>query len=91
MATLQQFKDIKSSLSSDQQSSIYEQFVNDQDGAINKMISIAKEQGITMTSEEVLGYLRELDEDDEFDDIELTAAVLSSISGGRTRRKGCIC
>ena len=43
MATLQQFKDIKSSLSSDQQSSIYEQFVNDQDGAIKQMISIEKE------------------------------------------------
>jgi len=88
MATLQQFKDIKSSLSSDQQSSIYEQFVNDQDGAINKMISIANEQGITMKSDEVLGYLKELDDDDEFDDIELTASVLSSISGGGYGRRG---
>ena len=90
MSTLQQFKDIKSSLSSDQQSSIYEQFVNDQDGAINKMISIAKEQGITMTSEEVLGYLKELDDDDEFDDIELTAAALSSVAGGyKQGSNGC--
>ena len=88
MATLQQFKDIKSSLSPDQQSSIYEQFVNDQDGAINKMISIATEQGITMTSDEVLGYLRELDDDDEFDDIELTAAALSSIAGGNSQGIG---
>ena len=88
MATLQQFKDIKSSLSSDQQSSIYEQFVNDQDSAIKQMISIATEQGITMTSDEVLGYLKELDDDDEFDDIELTAAALSSISGGKYGRGG---
>jgi len=28
------------------------------------MISIAKEQGITMTSDEVLGYLKELDNDE---------------------------
>ena len=90
MATLQQFKDIRSSLSSDQQSSLYEQFVNDQDGAINKMISIAKEQGIAITSDEVLSYLKELDNDDEFDDIELTAATLSSISGGyKSRRSQC--
>ncbi len=89
MATLQQFKDIRSSLSSDQQSSLYEQFINDQDGAINKMISIATEQGITMTSDEVLGYLKELDNDDEFDDIELTAATLSSISGGAGHQRGC--
>ena len=89
MATLQQFKDIRSSLSSDQQSSLYEQFVNDQDGAINKMISIAKEQDIAMTSDEVLSYLKELDNDDEFDDIELNAATLSSISGGNRRQRGC--
>ena len=88
MATLQQFKDIKTSLSPDQQSSIYEQFINDQDGAINKMISIATEQGITMTSDEVLGYLKELDNDDEFDDIELNAATLSSISGGNRGGNG---
>ena len=88
MATLQQFKDIRSSLSSDQQSSLYEQFVNDQDGAINKMISIAKEQGIAITSDEVLSYLKELDNDDEFDDIELTAATLSSISGGNRGSTG---
>ena len=88
MATLQQFKDIRSSLSSDQQSSIYEQFINDQDGAINKMISIAKEQDIAMTSDEVLSYLKELDNDDEFDDIELNAATLSSISGGHRGSTG---
>jgi hypothetical protein len=52
------------------------------------MISIATEKGITMTSDEVLGYSRELDEDDEFDDIELTAAALSSIAGGRRRPRG---
>jgi len=44
MATLPKFKEIKSSLSPDQQNYIYEQFVDDQDGAINKMISIAKDQ-----------------------------------------------
>ena len=89
MATLQQFKDIRSSLSSDQQSSLYEQFINDQDGAINKMIAIAKEQDIAITSDEVLSYLKELDNDDEFDDIELTAATLSSISGGTMSQRSC--
>jgi len=53
------------------------------------MISIATEQGITMTSDEVLSYLKELDNDDEFDDIELTAATLSSISGGYRGGTGC--
>ena len=86
MSTLQQFKDIKSSLSPDQQSSIYEQFVNDQDGAINKMISIASDKGVTLTSDEVQSFISEMNEDDEFDDIELTAAALSSIAGGGRKR-----
>ena len=88
MATLQQFKDIKSSISPDQQSSIYEQFVNDQDGAINKMIAIASDKGVTLTSDEVQSFISEMDEDDEFDDIELTAAALSSISGGNGHGHG---
>ena len=53
------------------------------------MISIAKEQGLAITSDEVLSYLKELDNDDEFDDIELTAATLSSISGGYNRGDVC--
>ena len=30
-----------------------------------------------------------MDEDDEFDDIELTAAALSSIAGGNYQDSGC--
>ena len=53
------------------------------------MISIAKEQGIAIISDEVLSDLKELDNDDEFDDIELTAATLSSISGGHRGSSRC--
>ncbi len=54
------------------------------------MIGIAADKGVTLTSDEVQSFISKMDEDDEFDDIELTAAVLSSISGGKGRRKsGC--
>ncbi len=46
------------------------------------MIGIAFDKGVTLTSEEVQSFIIQLDEDDEFEDIELTAAALSSISGG---------
>ena len=91
MATIEQFKELQTALSSEDQAQIAELYLTDRDSAVSKMITIASEKGVTLTSEEVQSFISELDEDDEFDDIELTAAVLSSISGGRTRRKGCIC
>tara|TARA_B100001029_G_scaffold69303_1_gene56404 strand:+ start:451 stop:609 length:159 start_codon:yes stop_codon:yes gene_type:complete len=48
------------------------------------MIAIASDKGVTLSSEEVQSFISQLDEDDEFDDIELTASVLSSISGGKS-------
>ena len=53
------------------------------------MISIAADKGVKLTSDEVQSFISEMNEDDEFDDIELTAAALSSISGGTRRRGGC--
>ena len=47
------------------------------------MIEIASKKGVTLSSDEVQSFISEMnDDDDEFDDIELTAAALSSISGG---------
>ena len=53
------------------------------------MIGIAADKGVKLTSNEVQNFINEMNEDDEFDYIELTAATLSSISGGSRSRKGC--
>lgn len=45
------------------------------------MIRITAEKGITITSDEVQIFISELNEDDEFNDIKITAAKLSSIFG----------
>ena len=41
-----------------------------------------------VTSEEVRGFLRQMDEVDEFDDIELDAVALAAIAGGNVFDKG---
>ena len=82
MATLQEFKTLQASVSSNEQAEIAELYVTDRDSAVSKMIGIAADKGVTLTSEEVQSFISEMNEDDEFDDIELTAAALSSISGG---------
>ena len=54
------------------------------------MVDIATEKGITITADEVKGFLREMDDEEEFDDIELDAIALAAIAGGKGRRgSGC--
>ena len=53
------------------------------------MVEIAAEKGMTVTSEEVRGFLRQMDEDDEFDDFQLDIVALAAIAGGKYRRAGC--
>ena len=53
------------------------------------MVEIAAEKGVILTVDEVRGFLRAMDDDEEFDDIELDAIALSAIAGGRGG--GCLC
>ena len=58
--------------------------------SIRRMVEIAAEKGMTVTSEEVRGFLRQMDEDEEFDDFELDIVALAAIAGGYKRgRNGC--
>ena len=82
MARIEQFKELQTALSSEDQAQIAELYITDRDSAVSKMITIAAEKGVTLTSDEVQSFISEMDEDDEFDDIELTAAALYSIAGG---------
>ena len=89
MATIEQFKELQTALSSEDQAQIAELYLTDRDSAVTKMIGIAAEKGVTLTSDEVQSFISEMNDDDEFDDIELTAAALSSISGGAKGRDVC--
>ena len=84
MATLQDFKTLQASVSSTDQAEIAELYITNREAVVTKMIAIASDKGVTLSSEEVQSFISQLDEDDEFDDIELTASVLSSISGGKS-------
>ena len=54
------------------------------------MIGIGKENAVSFTVDEVKTYLRQMDSDDEFDDVELNEAALEAVSGG-TDRDGRLC
>ncbi len=89
MATIQEFKDIRASLSPDVQTELYGLVIQDLDAAVQKMIGIAAESNVSFTADEVKSYLRELDAEDEFEDVELNEATLAAVAGGSYRNGRC--
>ena len=91
MATLEQFRQVRASVSPEVQTELYGLLVQDLDAAVQKMIVIGAESNFSFTAEEVKSYLHELDEEDEFDDVELNEAALTAISGGQVGGQGGSC
>ncbi len=54
----------------------------DPGAAIEKMIAIGNENGISFTVDEVKSYLEKLDAENEFDDIEPDQAMLTAVAEG---------
>ena len=67
MPTIQEFKQIRASVSPEVQTELYGLLVQDLDAAVQKMIAIGAESNVSFTPEEVKAYLRELDAEDEFE------------------------
>ena len=82
MATIEQFKQVRASVAPEVQTELYGLLVQDPDAAVQKMIAIGAENNVSFTADEVRSYLRELDEEDEFDDVTLNEAALAAVSGG---------
>ena len=53
------------------------------------MVEIAAEQGTVLTIDEVRSFLRAMEEEEEFDDLELDPIALQALSGGRSSRGMC--
>ncbi len=88
MATIEQFKQVRASVSPEVQTELYGLLVEDLDAAVQKMIGIGAESNVSFTADEIKSYLRELDEEDEFDDVELNEAALAAVAGGVRRQNG---
>ena len=89
MTTLNDFKQLRSSVPAEVQTELLTLFHADSDAARRRMVELAAEQGVTLTTEEVRGFLRAMDDEAEFDDIELDAVTLAAIAGGRSERGTC--
>ncbi|KZR67726.1 hypothetical protein [Prochlorococcus sp. MIT 1303] len=95
MATIEQFKQVRASVSPEVQTELYGLFQSNRaesiDAAVQRMIGIASENGVSFTAAEVVEFIYEIDAEDEFDDIELDEATLAAVSGGRSNSSDSEC
>ena len=89
MPTLNDFKQLRASVSPEVETELYSLFTSDPEASFQRMVDIAAEKGVTLTVDEVKGFLKQMDEDDEFDDVELDAVALAAIAGGRGHEHEC--
>ena len=89
MTTLNDFKQLRASVPPEVQTELYSLFTSDPDAARQRMVELAVEQGDTLTVDQVREFLKQLDEEEEFDDIELDSVALAAIAGGSRRFSGC--
>ena len=89
MTTLNDFKQLRVSVPVEVQTELYSLFSSDPDAARQRMVELAAEQGVTLTVDQVREFLQQMDDEEEFDDIELDAVALAAIAGGMRSRAGC--
>ena len=89
MATLEEFKALRAGVDPEVQTELYSLFTSDPEASFQRMVDIAAEKGVTLTVDEVKGFLKQMDEESEFDDIELDAVALAAIAGGRGDEEAC--
>ena len=90
MTTLNDFKELRASVPAEVQTELYSLFTSDPDAARQRMVELAAEQGVTLSVDQVREFLTQMNEESEFDDIELDAVALAAVAGGQlTRAGGC--
>ena len=89
MTTLNDFKALRASVPSEVQKELYSLFSSDPDAARQRMVELAAENGVTLSVDQVREFLCQMNEESEFDDIELDAVALAAVAGGQNRRAGC--
>ena len=91
MTTLNDFKQLRASVPAEVQSELYSLFSSDPDAARQRMVELAAEKGVALTTDEVREFLKQMDEEEEFDDIELDAVALAAVAGGQLGNKKGSC
>ena len=90
LAALEECKALRAGVAPEVQTELYGLMSSDPEAGKQRMVEIAAEKGVTLTTEEVRGFLLQMDEESEFDDIELDPIALTAIAGGFYDRGGYV-
>jgi len=80
--TLEEFKALRHGVPAAVKAELFKLRSANPDASIPRMVEIGAKKRMTVTSDEVRGFLRQMDDDDEFDDFELDIVALAAIAGG---------
>ena len=83
MTTLNDFKALRASVPTEVQTELYSLFTSDPDAARQRMVELAADQGVSLSVDQVREFLCQMNEESEFDDIELDPIALTAIAGGQ--------
>ena len=89
MTTLNDFKALRASVPAEVQKELYSLFSSNPDAARQRMVELAAEKGVVLTVDQVRQFLQQMNEESEFDDIELDAVALASVAGGQHHKNIC--
>ena len=76
------FKVLRDGVPSAFQPQFHRFFISDPEASDKCMVEIPAEKGMPLTVQEVNGFLKPMDEDDECDDFELDAVALFAVACG---------
>ena len=89
MTTLNDFKALRASVPAEVEKELYSLFSSNPDAARQRMVELAAEQDVTLSVEQVREFLQQMNEESEFDDIELDAVALAAVAGGQYGDSRC--
>ena len=80
MSTLEQFKQLATT--PEETSALASEYILDEEKTTAKIIQMAADKGFELTSDEIVQHLTQMQEDDEFSNLELSIEALSAVAGG---------
>ena len=89
MAALEECKALREGVAPQVQIELVDLMSSDPEAGKQRIVEIAAGQGVTLTTEEVRDFLIQMDDEEEFDDIELDPIDLTAIAGGSRKQTGC--
>ena len=91
MTTLNDFKQLRASVPAGVQKELYSLFSSNPDAARQRMVELAAAQGVTLSVDKVREFLQQMNEDSEFEDIELDTVAFAAVAGGQHMKSGRSC